>query len=80
MSDKISSVHLNRVANTGPLTSLLTANVIRDEYLMISKDLANTFMILASGEKLLVSMAARYASVDECTCASIIHRVPAAGV
>lgn len=44
---------LRRVANMGPLVSLLSASWVREEFLQINRDLTNMFSILGSGEKLL---------------------------
>ena len=46
---------LKRVADTGPLVSLLSASWVRHEFLRINRDLSQTFSILGSGEMLLVS-------------------------
>eukprot|EP00879_Flechtneria_rotunda_P027147 GHRR01029021.1.p1 GENE.GHRR01029021.1~~GHRR01029021.1.p1 ORF type:complete len:470 (+),score=118.57 GHRR01029021.1:109-1518(+) len=44
---------LKRIGNTGPLISVMTASIIKREFLLINRDLTNTFQILAAGEKLL---------------------------
>jgi hypothetical protein len=35
--------------------SLIKANVVRDEFLRINRDITSTFSLLAAGEQLLVS-------------------------
>lgn len=45
---------LARVANTGPLMSLLSAGDFRREFLHIHRDLSGAFTLLGTGEKLLV--------------------------
>ncbi|WIA23625.1 hypothetical protein OEZ85_000331 [Tetradesmus obliquus] len=44
---------LARVANTGPLMSLLSAGDFRREFLHIHRDLSGAFQLLGTGEKLL---------------------------
>ena len=46
---------LSEVARMGPLMSLIKANVVRDEFLRINRDITSTFSLLAAGEQLLVS-------------------------
>jgi hypothetical protein len=45
---------LSEVARMGPLMSLIKANVVRDEFLRINRDITSTFSLLAAGEQLLV--------------------------
>jgi hypothetical protein len=47
---------LARVANTGPLVSLLLAGDFREEFLRMHRDLSSSFTLLGTGEKLLVSL------------------------
>jgi hypothetical protein len=50
---------LSEVARMGPLMSLIKANVVRDEFLRINRDITSTFSLLAAGEQLLVRSVGR---------------------
>jgi hypothetical protein len=61
---------LARVANTGPLVSLLLAGDFREEFLRMHRDLSSSFTLLGTGEKLLVSLA-RVLGRSCCSCCSV---------
>ena len=47
---------LQDVTRTGPLMALLTASMLREDFIRVNRDLMNTFHLLAAGEQLLVRL------------------------